>query len=1373
MYRYGKHFIIGIGLILFLAGSRAVHSQKHFQVELLQSDGEGVTFRCVFPTPNIRYSIVNNQEYAVLDFGPEFSVYGLPGEPNIPVTHLSLLAPPGAKIHVRVISAETQNLNPVRLLPNPAWSSIQEDMPVGYVHNEGSAYTTFGAFPERNISFETSFFRDWFTVRLSVFPVLWYPFQQQAVIWKKAVIRVDFSGYHKESFHTISSGADDALIGTMFLNTEQGKKWRTHGRFTPKILTSQNRLSSGTWYKIRINAEGIYKLDKKFFNDIGVKISAIQPRTIKIYNNGGQNLPILPDSLDFRDPENPRGLQPLLKEKAIQVVGEEDNRFDDKDYVLFYARSTRKWLFDSASNRYRYYANYYTEDNIYWLTFNDGTEGKRIPTSASAPGNGLLQTSFQYRYHYEKDEENVYQSGLTWIHKPLSNGQSGIYPESAMIPAGGLLYGAEAGQPVRYRVKLKGAMYNGRHRFTVSVDGQYSTTTNEFTQFRGHELTFQADPANLTTGRLQVAYSSTLPGSMGALDWFEMEYERKLRLFQNELLIYSPIQAGLYRYAVDLQGASAGSVIIWDITDYANVRQILPSGGSGDTLFFQDSVSPKQPRQYLIISAKAIRKISADRVVKDNNSDLQNISNSADYLIITHRAFRAEAERLANHRRQMNGYRVMVVDIQDVFDEFGAGLPDPTAVRDFLRYAYYRWQTPLKHDRLMYVLLMGDGDYDYRNLVVKTAHNWIPTYQIQSDAVADIYPINSREVDDAFTYLNDLTVAVDLTDGYEPFPYLLNPMADLAIGRIPCNNEEEARAAVDKIIQFELTPATEPWKNTITFVADDEYEGSRCESLTMHMIPVDVTFSDTLIVPNYFRKEKIYLSDFPMEMIGSTRIRRKARDRLLDMMNQGSVIINYVGHGNPKQLAHERVYVDETDFPMIRNGGRYFYFTNFSCSFARFDALDRKGGGERMVVSSGRGAIALFAATRVVYAGHHTELMDRVFRRMKATGKIGLAAMQAKILVGNQINSEKYHLLGDPAVTIPYAQRSIVFSSVQPSTLRALDKIRIEGYVDNGSGTADLSFNGEVLLTLTDRTVQKLIQSSCAPSEKRWVDYDGALLYQGSVKVEQGQFVLECVVPKDISYSGEFGKLVALAGNGTTTASSIARKMLIDTLSQVSSDTTGPQMTIRFENQQFTSGDPVPENPTLLVYFEDSSGINITNSTGHQIQMTVNQRIHYNLTPYYRPDRDDFSKGLVRLRLDGLTPGSYDATLTAFDNANNISRKNFIFQVMKTVAADAVTEKITLKNVMNFPNPLQKETHFTFITNHPSSDIEIRIFTISGRMIKKIESTATFGYNSIRWDGRDEDGHRLANGIYLYKIIARSQTDKSSDQFIGKMMIAK
>ncbi|MCK5833686.1 hypothetical protein KAH81_08455 [bacterium] len=78
-----------------------------------------------------------------------------------------------------------------------------------------------------------------------------------------------------------------------------------------------------------------------------------------------------------------------------------------------------------------------------------------------------------------------------------------------------------------------------------------------------------------------------------------------------------------------------------------------------------------------------------------------------------------------------------------------------------------------------------------------------------------------------------------------------------------------------------------------------------------------------------------------------------------------------------------------------------------------------------------------------------------------------------------------------------------------------------------------------------------------------------------------------------------------------------------------------------------------------------------------------------------------------------------------------------------------------LREVQNFPNPFKDYTEFTYVLTKPMVDLTVKVFTVRGRPVRTFELCPTgVGYNSVGWDGLDEMGDQIANGTYIYKIIA-------------------
>jgi hypothetical protein len=145
---------------------------------------------------------------------------------------------------------------------------------------------------------------------------------------------------------------------------------------------------------------------------------------------------------------------------------------------------------------------------------------------------------------------------------------------------------------------------------------------------------------------------------------------------------------------------------------------------------------------------------------------------------------------------------------------------------------------------------------------------------------------------------------------------------------------------------------------------------------------------------------------------------------------------------------------------------------------------------------------------------------------------------------------------------------------------------------------------------------------------------------------------------------------------------------------------------------------------------------------------------YFILNDFYQASQDSYQAGEVRFQLPVLEPGPHSLTIKAWDVLNNSSEVVLDF----VVARD---EELQLSHVLNYPNPFTTHTNFWFEHNKPGQDLDVsvQIFTLSGRIIKRIRKTInTTGNRSseLEWDGKDDFGDKVGRGVYFYKISVSS-----------------
>jgi hypothetical protein len=207
-------------------------------------------------------------------------------------------------------------------------------------------------------------------------------------------------------------------------------------------------------------------------------------------------------------------------------------------------------------------------------------------------------------------------------------------------------------------------------------------------------------------------------------------------------------------------------------------------------------------------------------------------------------------------------------------------------------------------------------------------------------------------------------------------------------------------------------------------------------------------------------------------------------------------------------------------------------------------------------------------------------------------------------------------------------------------------------------------------------------------------------------------------------------------------------------------------------DEKFVSGEITNESPKLIVKLFDENGINtVSSSIGHDISACLdgNTAKKIILNDYYVSEKDNYQKGTASYPFINLEPGDHKLTVKAWDVADNSSEATISFTVKPA-------ESISLSHVLNYPNPFSTKTSFYFEHNQIATqmDVLIQIFTITGKVVKTIRTSfVSEGFRSIPidWDGRDDFGDKLAQGVYFYHLLVK--TDSNQAEKFEKLVIIK
>ena len=206
----------------------------------------------------------------------------------------------------------------------------------------------------------------------------------------------------------------------------------------------------------------------------------------------------------------------------------------------------------------------------------------------------------------------------------------------------------------------------------------------------------------------------------------------------------------------------------------------------------------------------------------------------------------------------------------------------------------------------------------------------------------------------------------------------------------------------------------------------------------------------------------------------------------------------------------------------------------------------------------------------------------------------------------------------------------------------------------------------------------------------------------------------------------------------------------------VAGDSVRPKIEVTYDGKQILNGDYVQKNPVIMLRFLDDSRMVIDDTSNVKVYLD-NRYVPYFINGAPNPEiqiefpDELFLQALVTYK-PALSPGQRRLRFVAIDNSGN-----FADSIVNTVV---VNPDMGIIDIANYPNPMKTETNFMFSLtgeNNPTS-CRLKIYTTSGRVIREINVPAYVGYNSIYWDGKDNDGDYIANGTYLYKLIIQGNS---------------
>lgn len=1108
-------------------------------------------------------------------------------------------------------------------------------------------------------------------------------------------------------------------------------------QFKPKQSYAANSvLASGAWYKISVETSGLYKLTYSDIKKMGVG----DPAGVRVYGYGGA---LIDEDLAKALPRYDD-----LPEVAIYMEKGADGVFSEGDYILFYAQGVINDNISKDQPLHSYTYNYCSKEGCYFITCGTG-EGLRMEKAAVPTGDAtLLFKNTLSGFYIHSDETTLLTSGREWFGYKFSSSTSShtftildnnidtnedFYIDATLV--------AHSSEKTRFDVT-----FNGTEVGTVNISSSSSS------HIVGRKGLFQKYLDNNATSNPQISfkYSPFSVSDAGYLYYICANYYKRLILDSknSSILITNPddLTKGVIA-EYEITGAG-GSTMVWDITDPVRAKKV-PATLSSSTLTFKEERS--EFHKYIAFNPDAAKK--PKMVGNIGNQNLHQLS-VADMVIITPQEYMNAANRLADFHRTNDNLPVHVITPELIYNEFSSGTPDISAYRLLMKMFYDRaLESGGKLPR--HLLFMGVTNYDNRG--IKNGKTSLVGYQSPESLTST----SSYTTDDFYGMLDDDEGAV-----------ISSATMDISVGRLPVTSEQEAENVVSKTINYVTSSSTGDWRSLCTFLGDND--DSHTHEQQTDQLATMVTDTN-----NSYKTDKIFLDSYLAENSSAGTTYPGARNKVLQNLKDGTMVFTFVGHGSPNILTSEQT-ISKNDICNMYNKNLALWATA-TCDFSRYDDVSHSAGME-VILNPNGGGIALYTTTRVVYSSENFKLMKAAFKYLfpeaNAEHKtIGEIFRLAKIELKNNSNKLNFTLLGDPAIKIHHPDHIVKTDSINHSVpaeaeMQALGIVTIRGHLENADADTLKDFNGNILITVYDKeeTLKTLGQLG-DKSTFSYKDYPNKL-FKGTVSVTNGLFETTFMIPKDISYRIDKGKILYYAWQeGSTDNDAFGNNVdfiVGGTDPSYEETTVGPVIRAYMNTPEFVSGGKVNNSPVFYAHTFDDYGVNVVGAgIGHDAMVWLTGPVSgtYNLNDSYTSALNDYKNGTFKYQFRDLTSGRYKLDFKVW-NLQNISNTASLEFVVDTLAKPEIEE------FSIYPNPATDHTTLYLRHNRPEVPLSVtfRVYDMAWQEYWSATVTEnTDGTFQAPWN-LSAKSSGLSSGVYWVRAII-SMPDGNYTQLVKKLIV--
>lgn len=1106
----------------------------------------------------------------------------------------------------------------------------------------------------------------------------------------------------------------------------------TTNAFDISTYAESSKLATGRWAKISVTEDGIYMLSNSALRGMGFS----DPSKVHIYGYGGHQLPDVLSQNNYID-DLPM-VQCLRTDRGI----------------IFYADGVTEAVVKSGKY-VRPKQNGYSNVGYYFVSDCEGSD-REIPTAGSGSVSSPETTFNNYIFH-EKDLVCVAPTGLQYggedfLYTPSRNFNfelKDVVDDSNVSLSCSFITTANADSQIKISVNNDELPYSSSDiiKATGSDHGNYrSTITNK---------SFLAESDKLTIG---INYIRSGTVSAAHLDYLAINYTQKLRLSGSSLIF------SLQRNQAALENATANT-IVWDITSPLSIVEMNTSL-SGTTLNWTNDYTNQ--RRYVAFDPSA--SFAEPKYVGNVANQNLHAVEVPDMVIFTPATWKSEAKRLADFHLEYDSLKVLVVDQEEVFNEFASGSRDVNAFRKMLKMLYDRSSSADK--QLKYALFMGRGSYDNRAISTSTQALNYPIMPIWQSEKGE-NDTDSYTTDDIFAFLQDNSGNNFASDYH-----------CIGVGRMPVTSAGGARSAVDKIITYSTKMPAGTWRNRTMLLADDQDHG-------VHMEQMEQVWNSMLNNGgNNLIHTKLYTDAYQLTGQGYPQ----ARDFMFRTLDEGIVWWLFIGHANTTSLTHENLLkLSDINNMYLRKWPIFFAAT---CDFLRWDG-NSISAGEIMWGLEAGGCIAQIAANRPVYIsenvymskalGKHMFTRDdngnrltigEIYRRAKNSTKTTDGGVSL-----SDANKLRYILMGDPALYPALPQHEIVVDRInnipiggqEQAIMQARQSVIVEGRILDKDGNIIPDFDGIIASTLYDADYSVTTRANGGVDEngnevgKQIIfEQHGERLFAGNDSVKAGQFKVHIAMPSEIANNFREASLSLTAQQGAGQyrafhGAGVSREFYVYGTDENAVDTIPPVIkAIYLNHPSFVSGNHVNTAPMLIAEISDNRGINMnTSGIGHQMNILIDGKKSFSdVAQFYTPATNGLPEGTIAYQLPSLDEGLHSLRLRVWDTSDNSSSKSIEFYVSPDQAP-------VLYDVFTDVNPASTEANFYLSHDRPDANVEVTI-SVFNMLGKPVWESVTSGRSDmfltspVKWDLRNMAGQRVIRGIYLYRASIREGDNVSN-----------